>query len=111
VDAQDGLLGCAQVRLHADGCRELASLVVIPAARGQGIARALIAQLLGGSPRPLYLRCEESLQPFYEKFGFGVVAVPADIPHSLRRSWQVMRWLKLHLLPGAPALLVMRLDA
>ena len=41
------LVGVAQMRLHADGSRELGSLVVAPHHRGQGIAQRLIAQLLG----------------------------------------------------------------
>ncbi len=109
VDERDRLLGCGQIKLHADGCRELASLAVAPAARGQGVARAIIQQLLKEARRPLYLRCADRLQPFYEKFGFRVVE-PAEMPRSLRRTWQMLHWLKTHLAPKAPALLVMRLS-
>lgn len=109
LDEDERLLGCGQIKPHADGSRELASLAVAPAARGRGIARALLLQLVETSPRPLYLRCADRLQEFYEQYRFQVVG-PAEMPPSLRRTWQVMHWLKTHWLRGAPALLVMRLD-
>ena len=109
VDEHERMLGCAQIKPHADGSRELASLAVWPAFRQRGVARALITQLAGLSGRPLFLRCAAPLQGFYEKSGFRVVG-PAEMPPSLRRSWQAMHWLKTHLLRAMPALLVMRLD-
>ncbi|PIV27923.1 MAG: GNAT family N-acetyltransferase, partial [Anaerolineae bacterium CG03_land_8_20_14_0_80_58_20] len=53
ASSADGeLAACAQVKPHADGTLELASLAVRPAWRGQGLARRLVTQLLSGSPRP-----------------------------------------------------------
>ena len=84
VDPHDRMAGCAQVKPHRDGTRELASLAVQPAYRGQGVARRLIEHLLARTPSPLYLTCRSTLQPFYEKFGFQVVS-PQELPPYFRR--------------------------
>ncbi len=70
VNEQDEMIGCGQLKPHGADILELASLAVYPDHRGQGIARAIIEYLLKDSPRPLYLMCESSLGPLYEKFGF-----------------------------------------
>jgi N-acetylglutamate synthase-like GNAT family acetyltransferase len=70
VDDQDEMIGCGQLKPHGRDILELASLAVYPQFRGKGVARALIEHLLANSPRPLYLMCESSLGPLYEKFGF-----------------------------------------
>jgi len=66
-------IGCGQLKLHADGSTELASLAVTPAWRGRGVARALIEALLASHPCDLYLMCQSSLGPLYEKFGFRAI--------------------------------------
>ena len=43
--SQGEVIGCAQIKPHRDGSRELASLVVHPDYRGQGIARRMIQYL------------------------------------------------------------------
>lgn len=70
VDDQDEMIGCGQLKPHGRDILELASLAVYPQFRGKGVARALIEHLLANSSRPLYLMCESSLGPLYEKFGF-----------------------------------------
>lgn len=70
VNAQDVMIGCGQLKPHGEDILELASLAVYPEYRGQGVARAIIEYLLQDGPRPLYLMCESSLGPMYEKFGF-----------------------------------------
>lgn len=70
VNDRDEMLGCGQLKPHGKDILELASLAVFPEHRGKGIARALIEYLLKDSPRPLYLMCESSIGPLYEKFGF-----------------------------------------
>ena len=67
---RDEMIGCGQVKPHGTEILELASLAVYPDYRGKGVARAIIEHLLANSPRPLYLMCESSLGPLYEKFGF-----------------------------------------
>jgi N-acetylglutamate synthase-like GNAT family acetyltransferase len=70
VNDQDEMIGCSQLKPHGRDILELASLAVYPEHRGKGVGRAMIEHLLKHSPRPLYLMCESSLGPFYQKFGF-----------------------------------------
>jgi amino-acid N-acetyltransferase len=79
VDADGNWLGFAQIKLHGDGTRELASLVVVPAWRGRGLARALIRHFQAQAGPPLYLTCRAALEPLYTRFGFrslGDVELP-----------------------------------
>src|SRR5512138_2069609 len=88
VDSQDRLLGCGQLKPHRDASVELASIAVQPACRRQGIAQAIILELLARSGRPVFLDCASPLRPFYEQFGFRVIG-PEEMPVSFRRQW---RW-------------------
>jgi N-acetylglutamate synthase-like GNAT family acetyltransferase len=90
VDSQNEVIGCAQIKPHRDGTLELASLVVRPQQRGQGISRALIEHLLNKTPRPVYLTCRSSLQSLYEKFGFSVQP-PAEMTPYFRRLDRLVR--------------------
>ncbi len=75
VSAENELLGCGQIKPHGDGSIELASIAVRKEARGQGIARAVIEELLTReATRPVYLMCRARLEPLYEKFGFRTIA-------------------------------------
>lgn len=73
VDDRDEMIGCGQLKPHGRDVLELASLAVFPEFRGRGVARAIIEHLLAKSPRPLYLMCESSMGPLYEKFGFRTI--------------------------------------
>ena len=84
VDAGGKVIGCGQVKLHSDGSRELASIVVAAGSRRQGAARAIIERLLAENPGRLYLTCRSSLQPFYHRFGFQAV-VEDEMPPYFRR--------------------------
>lgn len=88
VDEQDRIIGCGQVKPHADGTRELASLAVVPELQRQGIGRSIVEQLLAENPLPLYLTCRASLQTYYEKYGFHVMD-PADMPSYFHRIWSI----------------------
>ena len=70
VNKEDQMVGCGQLKPHGSDILELASLAVQPEYRNRGIARMLIEHLIEHGPRPLYLMCESSLGPLYEKFGF-----------------------------------------
>jgi amino-acid N-acetyltransferase len=88
LDEKRKLIGCGQVKVHADGSRELASLAVVPAMRGQGIGRALIEQLISTHDDPHYLMCQSSLGTLYERFGF--VRIEGDeMPKYFRRVSQL----------------------
>lgn len=81
---RDEMIGCGQLKPHGADILELASLAVYPEYRGQGVARAIVEHLLSKSPRPLYLMCESSLGPLYEKFGFRGIPY-AEMPRYFQR--------------------------
>lgn len=70
ADVQGVVVGTGQIRTHADGSHELASIAVTPAHRGRGVARAIIETLVEGDRGPLYLICRGELEPLYARFGF-----------------------------------------
>jgi amino-acid N-acetyltransferase len=108
AETNDGLLvGCGQVKPHRGGTLELASIAVEQDFRHQGVARALVEDLLAHYPRPLYLMCRSNLGPFYERFGFQVV-LPEQMPQYFRRIQNLAGIFGL-LRPGVGSLLVMRL--
>jgi amino-acid N-acetyltransferase len=80
------MIGCVQIKPHRDGSRELASLVVAPAWRGQGVARLLVEQFISAHPGRLYLTCRAGLGGFYKKFGFRVAAETEMTPYFRRLS-------------------------
>jgi N-acetylglutamate synthase-like GNAT family acetyltransferase len=88
VNAQDVMIGCGQLKPHGTDILELASLAVYTEYRGQGIARAIIEYFLVDGPRPLYLMCESSLGPMYEKFGFRGLAYD-EMPRYFQRISKV----------------------
>lgn len=84
VNAQEQVLGIGQIKQHGGDVLELASIAVFPEYRGQGVARAIIEHLVKDSPRPLYLMCQSSLGPLYEKFGFRGLAYE-EMPRYFQR--------------------------
>jgi N-acetylglutamate synthase-like GNAT family acetyltransferase len=84
VNLDGNVIGCGQIKPHADGTRELASIVVDPEWRRQGIARSIIERLLTDNPGELYLMCRAELGGLYEKFGFRRVP-PEQLPKYFRR--------------------------
>ena len=84
VNDRDEVIGCGQLKPHSQEVLELASIAVYPEHQGKGVARAIIEYLLKDSPRPLYLMCQSSLGPLYEKFGFR--SIPYDeMPRYFQR--------------------------
>jgi len=84
VNERDEMIGCGQLKPHGQDILELASIAVYPEHQGKGIARLIIEHLLKDSPRPLYLMCESSLGPLYEKFGFQGISYDA-MPRYFQR--------------------------
>jgi N-acetylglutamate synthase-like GNAT family acetyltransferase len=108
VAPQRTLLACGQIKAHADGSRELASIAVQEHTRGQGVARAVIEELLAFEPeRPLYLMCQARLKLLYAKFGFHAIGLE-EMPPYFRRIYHVERVFNSKAQPGN-RLLVMRL--
>lgn len=109
VSTRDGrLAACAQIKPHADGSRELASIAVSPAWRGRGLARLLINALLAREARPVYLTCRSGLESFYRKFGFRPLEKEELTPYY--RRLQKLANIMMRLGDGAETLSVMRLD-
>jgi N-acetylglutamate synthase-like GNAT family acetyltransferase len=78
------VVGCGQIKSHADGSMELASIVVTPPWQGQGIARSIIEYLLETHHGDLHLMCQSSLGKLYEKFGFQAIS-EEEMPPYFRR--------------------------
>jgi amino-acid N-acetyltransferase len=84
VNDRDEMMGCGQIKPHGHDVLELASIAVYPEHQRKGIGSAIIEHLLKDSPRPLYLMCESSNGPLYEKFGFR--AIPhEEMPRYFQR--------------------------
>ncbi len=106
VDRKDNLIGCGQLKPHADGSLELASIAVLPEWRGMGVARSIIEHLLEQHPGRLYLTCRAQLGPLYQKFGFQVINTAEMPPYFKRLSRLVNLLSRLRHQPDR--LLVMR---
>ena len=92
VGPQGELTGCGQIKPQGD-LHVLASIAVVPAWRGRGVARAVIERLLAGHQGALYLTCREHLGVFYERFGFSALD-EGDMPAHFRRLSRFVRLLR-----------------
>ena len=84
VNDEGKVVSCGQLKPHGEGILELASIATLPQYRAQGLARAVIEDLLKKSHRPLYLMCMSHNGPMYEKFGFHAIA-EGEMPKYFRR--------------------------
>lgn len=85
VNSEDELIGCGQIKPHFDGSHELASIAVQEQARGRGVARDVIQELIAReNSRPLYLMCRARLEPMYVKFCFRTIDLK-DMPPYFKR--------------------------
>src|SRR5215207_10236602 len=91
VNDRDEMIGCGQLKPHGEGILELASIAVYPEQQRKGVARAIIEYLLKDSPRPLYLMCESSNGPLYEKFGFQAIQYD-EMPRYFQRISKLAGW-------------------
>lgn len=91
ADDAGTVVACAQVRAHGGGTRELASVVVAPGRRGEGLGRAISEATIAREPaRPLYLYAESRNEPYWARFAF-VTIDGDDIPRDMRGSLRVAR--------------------
>jgi N-acetylglutamate synthase-like GNAT family acetyltransferase len=109
VDEHGRVVATGQVKRLRDGTRELASIATATDYRGQGLASAIINQLINETPRPLYLVCAERLGSFYTRFGFRQLS-RGEMPPVLGREAALMDWLRRHVAPHMPRLLVMKIE-
>jgi amino-acid N-acetyltransferase len=81
------LVGAVQLRAHADGSRELGSLVVDPASRGRGVAARLISSLLSWEHRAaaVHVITRRELAAYFARWGFRVIA-PRAAPDAVRSN-------------------------
>ena len=93
VTIEERLAAMGQVKPHAGGLRELASIATEPAHRGQGLARGVILTLMAQHAPPLYLTCRAELRAFYQPFGF-IELGPEEMPLYYRRLWVLVRLLR-----------------
>jgi N-acetylglutamate synthase-like GNAT family acetyltransferase len=78
-------VGIGQVKPHRDGTRELASMVVVPERRGQGVGGAIIERLIADhAGQVLHLTCRSQLGGYYERFGFVAVGKDDYSPYFRR---------------------------
>lgn len=108
VDSNETVIACAQIKPHRDGSQELASLVVSPHHRGQGIARHIMEYLIQNHTGDLYLMCRSSLGEFYKKFGFEVVG-ESEMPPYFRRVSRLSTLAEV-LQKEGESLLIMRIE-
>ncbi len=101
------ILGCIQRKDHGGDVRELASLYVLPAWRGNGIASQLVRELMRRTSVPLWLTCRSRLTGFYARFGFAIVEETREMPTYFRFAWRLFQILRVFL-PGSDGLAVMR---
>lgn len=70
---QGRVVGCVQVKPHGGGAQELASLVIAPDWRGQGLGSNLVRHVQAEAGPPLWLMCAPNLKSYYRQFGFRPV--------------------------------------
>jgi N-acetylglutamate synthase-like GNAT family acetyltransferase len=107
-----GCIGCGQLKPHASGVLELASIAVVPEWRRQGVASEIILALLAradqGAHLPLlYLTCRAGLRLFYEQFGFEVLP-PNEMPPYFKGAFFAFRILRFFRLVHEPLLVMCR---
>ena len=83
-------VGIRQVKVYAQGTREIASGFVLPEYRRQGISARLMQELLSREKGPLYTMVNEKRAPYYEQFGFHRVDVH-QLPADFRREYRIGR--------------------
>lgn len=84
------IVGLRQVKTHAQGTREVASGLVLPEYRRQGISTRLMQEILAREQGPLYLMCDRQWAAYYEQFGFAPVA-PNELPADFGREYRLGR--------------------
>jgi len=91
VAEKDGqIIGIRQMKVHAEGTREVASGFVLPEYRRQGISARLMNELLARETGTLYTMVNEKRAPYYEKFGFCRVD-SRQLPSDFRKEYRIGR--------------------
>jgi N-acetylglutamate synthase-like GNAT family acetyltransferase len=86
------IVGIRQVKIHAQGTREVGSGYVFPEYRHQGISARLMNEILGREHDTLYLMCRDKWTAYYEQFGFRQVTID-QLPADFRKEYQIGRFI------------------
>lgn len=81
------LIGAVQMRRHADGARELGSLVVERQARGQGLASQLVEALLAANPGQTFMITGKEHAAHFSGWSFRPIGA-REAPASIRRNYR-----------------------
>lgn len=84
------IAGIRQVKVHAQGTREVGSGYVLPEFRHRGISARLMNEILSRETDTLYLMCHDKWMPYYERFGFRQVPVD-QLPADFRKEYRIGR--------------------
>jgi N-acetylglutamate synthase-like GNAT family acetyltransferase len=88
AEENGSVVGIRQVKVHAQGTREVASGFVLPEYRRRGISARLMYELLARETGPLYTTVNEKRAPYYEQFGFRPVDV-SQLPSDFRKEYRI----------------------
>ncbi len=88
VAEQDGrIIGAAQLRQHADGSRELGSLVVATPFRGRGVAAQLIDRRLADATGRVFVITGRVHADYYRRWGFRRIKPNSAPPYIRMNYW------------------------
>jgi amino-acid N-acetyltransferase len=87
---QNELIGMIQLRKHADGSRELGSLVVTEHARNRGVAAHMIDALLAGQSCTVHMITSAPFAAHYRRWGFVPVS-PWFVPRAILANYLLGR--------------------
>ena len=90
AEANGKIVGVRQVKVHAQGTREVASGFVLPEYRNQGISALLMNELLAREHGPLYSMIDQKWLRYYEQFGFQRV-VADQLPSDFHKEYWIGR--------------------
>jgi amino-acid N-acetyltransferase len=88
AECGERLVGAVQMRLHADGSRELGSFVVDPVHRRRGIGARLIGTLLAldDPPNAVHVITRRERAPYFARWGFRAIAM-RRAPDAVRSNY------------------------
>ena len=108
VNDEGKVIACGQIKPHGADILEMASIGTNPKYERQGLASAIIVELLKTPVRPLYLMCMEHNGTLYEKFGFRTI-VEDEMPKYFRRIKNLFKVADVVMRSGED-LLIMKLE-
>ena len=88
AEEDNQIVGIRQVKVHAQGTREIASGFVLPEYRRQGISARLMNEILSREEGSLYLMCRDRWTQYYEQFGFQRVDIN-QLPADFRKEYRI----------------------